>query len=210
MLRRTTLGAFAFISLEAVMLTEDPSPQPIAKSPDRVIHLAAGLASPLWPTFLATAGVGVAYWWWARWANFEHPSFAGEGAAVAAPTTSEYGAFATEVAERTGEAILESQAAVAEATVAAVEGAAAAAEEFAESALEVATETQPTVAETATDAVEETSAAAEQVADAAVETAESAASEVDQASDQAAAQAEEAMEVFAPKPARARRIKPIA
>jgi hypothetical protein len=205
------------------MLTEDASPQPIAKSPDRVIHLAAGLASPLWPTFLATAGVGVAYWWWARWANLEHPSFAGEGAAVAAPTTSEYGAFATEVAERAGEAILESQAAVAEATVAAVEGAAAAAEEFADSALQTATEAQPAVAEAATDTaeaatetveaatdtVEQTSAAAEQVADTVAETAETAGGEIDQATNQTLAQAEEATEAFAPKPIRNRRIKSI-
>lgn len=56
---------------------------------ERSARLAAGLASPLWATFFAAAGAGVAFWWatgWARrTAEAAAPSFVGAEAKSFAP-----------------------------------------------------------------------------------------------------------------------------
>jgi hypothetical protein len=43
---------------EAHMWTDQP-----AIEPKRMLNLTVGLASPLWPTFIAAASTGLAYWW---------------------------------------------------------------------------------------------------------------------------------------------------
>jgi hypothetical protein len=37
--------------------------------PRRAVQLGLGIYSPLWPTFIAAAGAGVAFWAWAQWAR---------------------------------------------------------------------------------------------------------------------------------------------
>lgn len=63
------------------------------ETPDttRALNLSVGLASPLWPTFAAAAGAGVAWWYWSQWAKHaiaEAPVLeAGEGMAAAEAVT---------------------------------------------------------------------------------------------------------------------------
>jgi hypothetical protein len=57
----------------------------------RVVHLGVGATSPLWPTFIAAAGAGVAFWWWTQWsrgqseAKLAQENAGGEGPAVDHP-----------------------------------------------------------------------------------------------------------------------------
>lgn len=65
------------------------------ETPDttRALNLSVGLASPLWPTFAAAAGAGVAWWYWSQWAKHaiaEAPVLeAGEGMVAAEVVTAE-------------------------------------------------------------------------------------------------------------------------
>lgn len=41
----------------------------LIQDPRRALNVGVGLSSPLWATFIAAAGAGVAYWAWAQWAR---------------------------------------------------------------------------------------------------------------------------------------------
>lgn len=58
------------------MLTPMEASELKTADPGRALKLGVGMVSPLWPAFLATAGVGVAYWWMSRWALGEQRAFA--------------------------------------------------------------------------------------------------------------------------------------
>jgi hypothetical protein len=68
------------------MLTPTETFETQTPDPGRALKLGVGLASPLWPAFMATAGVGVAYWWMARWMQVEERSFAPVGDDAAFPS----------------------------------------------------------------------------------------------------------------------------
>lgn len=52
-------------------------------SPKRAMTTSLGLASPLWPTFIAAAGAGAAFWWWTQWARGRAEAEAREADAIA-------------------------------------------------------------------------------------------------------------------------------
>jgi hypothetical protein len=65
------------------------------ETPDttRALNLSVGLASPLWSTFAAAAGAGMAWWYWSQWAKHaiaEAPVLeAGEGMVAVETVTAE-------------------------------------------------------------------------------------------------------------------------
>ena len=98
-----------------------------AEDPGRALNLGVGLASPLWPTFLVTAGAGVAYWWWTQWTQVQDRSFAPLTAAkpvlklVEKPAPEPVVEPVLEVAAETVETVSETVQETAAATEAAVE-----------------------------------------------------------------------------------------
>jgi hypothetical protein len=162
------------------------------KTPDpgRALKMGMGLASPLWPVFVATAGAGVAYWWMARWIQVEDRSFAPADPAFPLGPPAE---LADAVQQAYAEPIDEAYAAAEDMqadTVEAVQEMTAEAAAAGEAALDQASETAEAMAEQSLAA-----------ADAATEAVQDAAEQVsDQAAEVAAA---------APKPQRVRREKPV-
>ena len=58
--------------------------------PRRAVQLGLGFYSPLWPTFIAAAGAGVAFWAWAQWMRGKaqsefSPALAGAPASAVSP-----------------------------------------------------------------------------------------------------------------------------
>ena len=135
----------------------------VAEDPGRALNLGVGLVSPLWPTFLATAGAGVAWWWWTQWTQVQDRSFAPLAAAKpflklveAAPSPAPVELAPVEPAP------VES----------ALEAAAETAEAVSETAQEVATMAEAAVEQVAVTASEETALAVEAVAPVVEETVE--------------------------------------
>ncbi|HTK35711.1 MAG TPA: hypothetical protein VL358_10565 [Caulobacteraceae bacterium] len=69
------------------MLTDEK----LLDDPRRALQLGLGIYSPLWPTFIAAAGAGVAFWAWAQWARGKaQTEFVGAHGLVAVPPASAF------------------------------------------------------------------------------------------------------------------------
>jgi hypothetical protein len=163
------------------MLTSMEAPELQTPDPARALNMGVGMASPLWPAFLATAGAGVAYWWMARWIQGERRVFA--------PASEPDAAYPLGPPAELTEAVTQAYAEPVEAVV------------------EAAEDVQAGAIQAAEDAVEQTAAAAESALDQVGETAEAAADGVAERTLAALDPTAEAVPT-ASKPPRSRRERP--
>ena len=100
------------------MLTDEK----LLDDPRRAVQLGLGFYSPLWPTFMAAAGAGVAFWAWAQWMRGKAES---EFSPVLTGTTALSPAAPPEAVTEAAEAVAEVVAPVVETVTAGIEESAA-------------------------------------------------------------------------------------